>query len=39
MPLYVITMQPLNIAYPCLESVVSIANKKHTTIEELKVRV
>jgi hypothetical protein len=38
-PLSIITMKPLNVAYPCLEPVVPIANKKHTTIRELKVRV
>jgi hypothetical protein len=32
-------MQPQNVAYPCLEPMVSITNKKHMTTEELKVRV
>ena len=38
-PLSVITMKPLNVAYPCLEPMVPIANKKHTTTKKLKMRV
>ena len=29
MPLLVITMEPVNVSYPCLEVVVSIADKKY----------
>jgi hypothetical protein len=39
MPLPVIAMQLGNVACPCLEAVVFITNEKHTTREELKVRV
>jgi hypothetical protein len=39
MPLSVITMEPVNVPYPCLEAVVSIANKKHAATQEAQALV
>jgi hypothetical protein len=39
MPLSVIFMEFVNIPCPCLEPVVSIADKKHAATQEVQVRV
>jgi hypothetical protein len=39
MPALVIVMQPIDVAYPSLEAVVSITDKEHPTTKELQARI
>jgi hypothetical protein len=39
MPLSIITMELVNVPYPCLEAVVPIADKKHAATQKSQVRV